>query len=52
MRSPRSIICVDACTGPVIIKGRAWKVYAAGVAVVARNDGDIGDGGGVSQGEE
>jgi len=38
--------------GPVVIKGRAWKVYAAGVAVVARNDCDIGDGGGEGHREE
>jgi len=32
--------------GPAIVKGRAWKVYAAGVGVVAGNDGDVGNGGG------
>ncbi len=34
--------------GPVIVKGRAWKVYATGIGVVARNDCDIRDGGGVN----
>ena len=28
------------------------KVYATGIGVVARNDGDIGNGGGVGQREE
>ena len=37
---------------PVIVKGRAWKVYATGVGVVARYDCDIRDGGGVDQGAE
>jgi len=34
--------------GPVIVEGRAGKVYATGVTVVAGNDCDIGDGGGVN----
>jgi len=34
--------------GPVIVKGRAWKVYATGVGVVARYDCDVGDGGGIN----
>jgi len=38
--------------GPVIIESRAGKVYAASVAVVARDDCDVGDDGGVGHGEE
>jgi len=38
--------------GPVVIEGRAWQVYAAGVGIVARNDCDIGNGGGVGRGQE
>jgi len=38
--------------GPVIIEGTPREVYATGVAIVAGNDCDIGDGGGVGQREE
>ncbi len=38
--------------GPVIVKGRAGEIDATGVGVVAGNDCDIGNGGGVGQGEE
>ena len=38
--------------GPVVVKCRAGKVYAASVAVVARNDCDVGDGGGVGYREK
>jgi len=32
--------------GPVIVEGTPGKVYAACVGIIARNDCDIGDGGG------
>jgi len=35
--------------GPVVIEGRARKVYATGVGVVARNDCDVRNGGGVGR---
>jgi len=38
--------------GPVVVEGTPREVNAAGVAIVAGNDCDIGDGGGVSQREE
>ncbi len=38
--------------GPAIVKGRAGEIDAAGVGVVAGNDCDIGNGGGVGQGAE
>jgi len=38
--------------GPVVVKCRMGEVDSAGVAVVARYDCDIGDGGGVSEREE
>jgi len=38
--------------GPVIIEGRAGQAYATSIGVVARNDCDIGDGGGVGHGQE
>ncbi len=38
--------------GPVVVECRAGEIYAAGVAIAARNDCDIGDGGGVGHREE
>jgi len=38
--------------GPLIIEGTPREVNAAGVGVVAGNDFDIRDGGGVGQREE
>ncbi len=38
--------------GPVIIEGGAWKVYPTGIGIIARNDCDIRDGGGMDQGAE
>jgi len=37
--------------GPVVVKGTPWKVYPTGIYIIARNDGDIGDGGGVGYGQ-
>ena len=51
LNTNRDIVAKEVI-GPVVIKGRAGQVYAAGVAVVARNDCDIGNGGGVGQREE
>jgi len=33
--------------GPVVVEGAPREVNAAGIAIVARSDCDIGDGGGV-----
>ena len=41
-------IMAEELISPVVIEGRAWKVYAASVGVVARNDCDIRNGGGVN----
>ena len=38
--------------GPVVVEGTPREVNPTGIGVVARNDCDIGNGGGVGQREE
>ncbi len=38
--------------GPVVVKCRMGEVDSAGVAIITRDDCDIGDGGGVGEREE
>ena len=40
-------IVAEELIGPVVIECRAREIDAAGIGIIARNDCDIGDGGGV-----